>query len=196
MLMIGQKFPTCTTSAVLPDGTIKNDFVIQDYAKGKLCFVFFYPLDFTFVCPTELVAFHKAAAEFDKRGCKLVAISVDSVYSHNAWRKTPLAQGGIGEVDYPMVSDLKREISTQLGILTPGAVTYRASYLLDQDGVVRHCTINDLPLGRNVEEALRMVDALKFFQDNGEVCPANWKQGEKAIKTTSESVGQYLASQH
>jgi peroxiredoxin (alkyl hydroperoxide reductase subunit C) len=196
MFMIGQKFPTCTTAAVMPDGTVNNDFSVATYAKGKPCVVFFYPLDFTFVCPTELVAFHKAMKEFEKRGCKVVSASVDSVFSHSAWRKTPLNKGGIGEVDYPMLSDIKRELSTQLGILTPGAVTYRASYLIDAEGTVRHMVINDLPLGRSVEEMLRMVDALQFHQQHGEVCPANWKQGEQAIKTTSESVGQYLANQH
>lgn len=196
MFMIGQKFPTCTTPAVMADGTINNDFSVATYAKGKPCVVFFYPLDFTFVCPTELVAFHKAMKEFEKRGCKVIAASVDSVFSHSAWRKTPLNQGGIGEVDYPMLSDIKRELSTQLGILTPGAVTYRASYLIDAEGTVRHMVINDLPLGRSVEEMLRMVDALQFHQEHGEVCPANWKQGEKAIKATNESVGQYLASKH
>ena len=196
MVMIGHKFPSCVTPAVMPDGSVNNDFSVTTYAKGKPCVVFFYPLDFTFVCPTELVAFHKAMKEFEKRGCKVVSASVDSVFSHAAWRHTPLNQGGIGEVDYPMLSDIKRELSTQLGILTPGAVTYRASYLIDAEGTVRHMVINDLPLGRSVEEMLRMVDALQFHQEHGEVCPANWKQGEKAIKTTSESVGQYLASKH
>lgn len=191
--MIGQKFPLCTTPAVMPDGTVNDDFSVASYAKGKTCVVFFYPLDFTFVCPTELVAFHKAMKEFEKRGVKVVSASVDSVFSHAAWRQTPLNKGGIGEVDYPMLSDIKRELSTQLGILTPGAVTYRASYLIDAEGTVRHMVINDLPLGRSVEEMLRMVDALQFHQQHGEVCPANWKKGDEAIKTTSESVGEYLA---
>ena len=194
--MVGQKFPEVTLSTVMENGTINDDFKLQDYAKGKYAVVFFYPLDFTFVCPTELVAFDKAMEEFKKRDCVVVGASVDSVFSHNAWRNTALKDGGIGAVSYPLVSDIERKLSDQLGIVATGGVTYRASYLIDKEGVVRHMVINDLPLGRNVGEMLRMVDALDFHEKNGEVCPANWSQGDEAISTTQESVGAYLDKKH
>lgn len=194
--MIGQKFPTTAVNAVMADGTINENFSAPEYGKGGYTVVFFYPLDFTFVCPTEIVAFHKAIKEFEARGCKVVGASVDSHFSHLAWRNTDLAKGGIGEVDFPLLSDLERKISNELGIVAEGGVTYRASYLLDSEGVVRHMVINDLPLGRSVQEMLRMVDALKFHEEHGEVCPANWKEGEEAISPTSESTGDYLARKH
>ena len=194
--MIGHKFPEITTSCVMGDGSIRDDFTVSGFAKGSPAVVFFYPLDFTFVCPTEIVAFDKAAQEFEKRGVKLMGASVDSKFSHLAWRNTSLNKGGIGEISFPLISDLERKLSTELGILAPGGVTYRASYLIDKNGVVRHMVINDLPLGRSVEEMLRMVDALQFHEQHGEVCPANWRQGEEAIKPTSESTGDYLAKKH
>lgn len=194
--MIGQKFPTTTVNAVMANGSINEEFSVSNYADGKYSVVFFYPLDFTFVCPTEILAFNKAASEFEKRGCKLIGASVDSHFSHAAWRDTPLAKGGIGPVDFPLISDMERKLSSELGILADGGVTYRAAYLIDGKGVVRHMVINDLPLGRNVEEMLRMVDALEFFEKNGEVCPANWTQGEEGLQTTSESTGAYLAKKH
>lgn len=191
--MVGQKFPTVTTQAVMENGDINENFSVADYGKDAYTVVFFYPLDFTFVCPTEIIAFHKAMDEFKKRGCKVVAASVDSQFSHAAWRRTALNEGGIGEVDFPMLSDLERKLSNELGILADGGVTYRASYLLDKTGTVRHMVINDLPLGRSVSEMLRMVDALAFHEEHGEVCPANWKKGEEAISATRESTGAYLS---
>ncbi len=191
--MIGQKFPDVTTQAVMEDGTINENFSVTDFGKDSYTVVFFYPLDFTFVCPTEIIAFHKAMDEFKARGCKVVAASVDSQFSHAAWRRTALNDGGIGEVNFPMLSDLERKISNELGILADGGVTYRASYLMDKTGTVRHMVINDLPLGRSVSEMLRMVDALAFHEEHGEVCPANWKKGEEAIDATRESTGAYLA---
>lgn len=193
--MIGQKFPAATTNAVMPDGSFDENFSVANYGSGSPTVVFFYPLDFTFVCPTEIVAFDKAMSEFEQRGCKVIGASVDSHFSHAAWRNTPLNKGGIGPVQFPILSDLKREISEELGILTEG-VTYRASYLLDKDGTVRHMVINDLPLGRSVEEMLRMADALDFHEKHGEVCPANWKQGEKAMKADANSTAAYLSSTH
>lgn len=192
--MVGQKFPNVSTQAVMENGEINDSYNIVEAGKGKYTVVFFYPLDFTFVCPTELVAFNKAMDAFKAKNCNVVAASVDSVFSHAAWRRTPLNEGGIEEVNYPMVSDIERKLSNELGILANGGVTYRASYLLDAEGTVRHMVINDLPLGRSVEEMLRMVDALDFHEKHGEVCPANWKDGEKAISTTRESTGEYLAS--
>jgi len=194
-LMVGSKFPTNTMAAVEGNGTINENFDIKSFAKGEKVVVFFYPLDFTFVCPTEIVAFDKAAEEFAKRGCKLVAVSVDSVFSHNAWRNTPLNEGGIGQVHFPMVSDMERKWGNQLGIIADGGVAYRASYLLDAEGTIRHMVVNDLPLGRSTHEMLRMVDALNFHEKHGEVCPMNWKEGDEAISATSESTAAYLAKQ-
>jgi peroxiredoxin (alkyl hydroperoxide reductase subunit C) len=191
--MIGHKFPSVRVGAVNPDGEIDNDFSVTEYGKDGYTVVFFYPLDFTFVCPTEIVAFHKSVKQFEERGCKVVAASVDSVFSHAAWRRTALNDGGIGEVDFPMVSDMQHKLSSELGILNPDGVTYRASYLLDKEGVVRHMVINDLPLGRSVNEMLRMVDALAFHEQHGEVCPANWKNGEEGMNADRESTGAYLA---
>ena len=195
-VMIGQKFPETTVNAVMEDGGINENFSVSEYGKGGYTVVFFYPLDFTFVCPTEITAFDKAMSEFEKRGCKVVGASVDSHFSHIAWRDTPLSKGGIGQVNFPLMSDMERKISSQLGIVADGGVTYRASYLLDENGVVRHMVCNDLPLGRSVTEMLRMVDALKFHEEHGEVCPANWQEGEEAIQPTSESTGAYLAKKH
>ena len=191
--MVGQKFPTVTTQAVMENGDINENFSVAEFGKDAYTVVFFYPLDITFVCPTEIIAFHKAMDEFKARGCKVVAASVDSQFSHAAWRRTALNEGGIGEVDFPMLSDLERKLSNELGILAEGGVTYRASYLMDKTGTVRHMVINDLPLGRSVSEMLRMVDALQFHEEHGEVCPANWKKGEEAMEATRESTGAYLA---
>ncbi|MCP4356103.1 MAG: peroxiredoxin [Proteobacteria bacterium] len=193
--MVGDKFPANLMSAVDANGIINEEFDITKFAKGEKVVVFFYPLDFTFVCPTEIVAFNKAVEEFAKRGCKLVGVSVDSVYSHNAWRNTALNDGGIGKVDFPLVSDMERTWSDQLGILAEGSVTYRASYLIDEKGTIRHMVINDLPLGRSVSEMLRMVDALNFHEKHGDVCPANWKDGDEAISADKESTAAYLAKQ-
>tara|TARA_R110000868_G_scaffold262401_2_gene521066 strand:+ start:43148 stop:43735 length:588 start_codon:yes stop_codon:yes gene_type:complete len=190
--MVGQKFPTATTPAVMENGDINNDFSVAEFGKGSYTVVFFYPLDFTFVCPTELVAFNKAMSRFEELGCKVVAASVDSVFSHAAWRRTPLNDGGIEAVNYPMLSDIERKLSNELGILADGGVTFRASYLIDKEGTVRHMVINDLPLGRSVEEMLRMVEALDFHETHGEVCPANWKKGEEAMSATKESTQAYL----
>lgn len=193
MFMVGQKFPTVKTAAVMENGDINNDFSVTDYGKGGYTVVFFYPADFTFVCPTEIVAMSEAMGEFRARNTKVVGASVDNVFSHAAWRRTPLNEGGIGNISYPLLSDNERKLSNELGIMANGGVTYRASYLIDKDGVVRHMVVNDLPLGRSVQEMLRMVDALEFHEKHGEVCPANWKKGEEAISATRESTGAYLA---
>lgn len=193
MAMIGDYFPVNSMPAVLADGTIDSNFEFVN--KNGYTVVFFYPLDFTFVCPTELVAFNKALGEFEKRGTKVVGASVDSVHCHAAWRRTPLKDGGIGEIGYPLLSDLNKELCDMLGILNEDGVAYRASYLLDKEGKIRHMVINDLPLGRSVDEMLRMVDALAFFEANGEVCPANWHKGEAGMKATREGTGEYLAKQ-
>ena len=191
--MVNNKFPQVDTPAVMANGEFDENFNIAEYGKGSYTVVFFYPLDFTFVCPTEIVAFNKAMSEFEAKGCKVVGASVDSMFSHAAWRRTPLNEGGIEEVKFPLVSDIERKLSNELGILAEGGVTYRASYLLDKEGNVRHMVINDLPLGRSVSEMLRMVDALSFHEQHGEVCPANWKEGDKAMEANRESTSAYLA---
>lgn len=192
-LMVGQEFPRIPVPAVLPSGEIVDEFKWWEGAESRYTVIFFYPLDFTFVCPTEIVAFDKAVPAFLEQECRLIGGSVDSVFSHHAWRSTPLAKGGIGEVGFPLISDLQRKLSDELGILNAGGVTYRAAYLLDSQGVIRHMVVNDLPLGRSVSEMLRMVDALRFHEENGEVCPANWHRGDEAIAATQDSVSNYLA---
>lgn len=193
MTMIGDKFPLSSLPAVLGDGSISNDYNFIN--SDGYTVVFFYPMDFTFVCPTEIVAFDKMLSDFESRGCKVVGCSVDSVHSHAAWRRTPLNEGGIGELKYPLLSDMQRKLSGQLGILNSDGVTYRASYLLDKNGVIRHMVINDLPLGRSVNEMLRMVDALDFFEEHGDVCPANWQRGEEGMSATREGTAAYLSKQ-
>jgi peroxiredoxin (alkyl hydroperoxide reductase subunit C) len=190
-MMISDFFPMNTLPAVLADGTIDNAYEFVN-SEGYTV-VFFYPLDFTFVCPTELVAFDKALPAFKERGVKVVGASIDSVHCHAAWRRTALKDGGIGEIGYPLLSDMNKELCDMLGILNEDGVAYRASYLLDKEGKIRHMVINDLPLGRSVDEMLRMVDALAFFEKNGEVCPANWHKGDKGMKATREGTGEYLA---
>ena len=190
MMMVGDHFPVTSLPAVLADGSINNDYEFLN--KDGYTVVFFYPADFTFVCPTELVAFDKDMGEFETRNTKVMGVSVDSVHSHAAWRRTPLNQGGIGELNYPLLSDFCRDLSDPLGILNEDGVTYRASYLLDKDGKIRHMVINDLPLGRSVSEMLRMVDALAFYEENGQVCPANWQKGEEGMQATLESTASYL----
>lgn len=192
MSLVTQLAPDFTAEAVLADGCI-DKVTLSDY-RGKYVLLFFYPLDFTFVCPTELVAFDQAEEAFRKRGVQLMSVSVDSVYSHFAWRNTPRKAGGVGALRYPMVADITKTISNEYGVLMNGAVALRGLFLIDRDGVVRHELINDLPLGRSVDEALRMVDALQFFEKHGDVCPANWHEGEEALKPTSEGVASYLGA--
>ncbi len=191
--LVTRPAPDFTAQAVMPDNTI-GDFTLSSL-RGKYVVLFFYPMDFTFVCPTELVAFDRKLDEFKKRGTEVISVSIDSVYSHWAWKNTPRNQGGVGDLAYPMVSDLTKEISRSYGILLDDAVALRGLFLIDRNGIVRHSVVNDMPLGRNVDEALRMVDALKFYEVNGEVCPANWHQGAAGVKATHEGVSDYLAQQ-
>ena len=158
--------------------------------------LFFYPMDFTFVCPSEIIAFDRKLKEFQARNTSVIGVSVDSEYTHFAWRQTPVDKGGIGPVGYPLVSDLTKNIARSYGVLLNDAVALRGLFLIDAHGVVRHALVNDLPLGRSVEEALRMVDALQFHEEHGEVCPANWKQGEKGMKPTADGVADYLAKKY
>jgi peroxiredoxin 2/4 len=189
--LVTKPAPDFTADAVLPDGSFGE--ITLSALKGKYVLLYFYPLDFTFVCPTEILAFDKAIAEFEKRGVQVIGVSIDSKFSHWAWRNTPVEEGGIGQVKYPLVADLTKNIARDYEVLVDDAVALRGLFLIDKAGVIRHAVINDLPLGRSVDEALRMVDALKFVEEHGEVCPANWKPGEDAMAPTAEGVASYLA---
>lgn len=191
-VLVGKTAPDFVAKAVKQNEFIEN-FKLSDY-KGKYIVIFFYPLDFTFVCPTELHAFNDKLQEFKARGVELVGVSVDSHYSHYAWLNTPKSKGGIEGVLYPIVSDITKEISAAYDVLVEGAgVAYRGLFLIDTDFVVRHQVVNDLPLGRSVDEALRMVDALQYFKDHGEVCPANWHKGDKAMVANVDGLNDYFS---
>lgn len=192
-VLVGKKAPDFTAAAVVNGSEMVENFSLADY-KGKEIVLFFYPLDFTFVCPTELHAFQAKLAEFHKRGVEVIAVSVDSQFSHFAWLNTEKKCGGIKGVTYPVVSDLSKSISADYDVLVEGAgIAYRGLFLIDKEGVVRHQVVNDLPLGRSVDEALRMVDALQFFEKYGEVCPANWHEGDKAMKPDQDGLSEYFA---
>ncbi|WP_177421430.1 peroxiredoxin [endosymbiont of Lamellibrachia barhami] len=193
-VLVGREAPDFTAPAVLGDGTIVDAFNFKETIKGKYAVLFFYPLDFTFVCPSELIAFDHRLEEFKKRGVEVVGCSIDSHFTHNAWRNTAINDGGIGAVKYPLVADLDHAICKGYDVETPnGRVAFRGSFLIDKNGVVRHQVINDLPLGRNIDEMLRMIDALQFTEEHGEVCPAGWKEGDAGMKGTPDGVAEYLA---
>jgi len=192
-VLVGKQAPDFTATAVMADGSIKDDFKLSDY-QDKYVVLFFYPLDFTFVCPTELIAFSKRIKEFEDRGVQVIGCSIDSQFTHVAWRNTPVDDGGIGAVNYPLVADVKHQICQAYDVEFENAgVAYRGSFLIDTKGTVRHQVVNDLPLGRNVDEMLRMVDALQFTEKYGEVCPAGWSKGESGMKPDKEGVASYLS---
>jgi len=190
--LVTKEAPDFTAQAVMPDNSFA-EVTLSSY-RGKYVILFFYPLDFTFVCPSEIIAFDKALAKFEERNAQVIGVSVDSHFTHLAWKNTPREQGGIGQVKYPLVADLKKQISNDYGVLFGDEVALRGLFLIDKEGVVRHALINDLPLGRNVDEALRILDALKFHETHGDVCPANWREGEDAMRPTAEGVAEYLAA--
>jgi len=191
-VLVGKQAPDFTVSAVMPDGSIKPDFKLSDF-KGKYVVLFFYPLDFTFVCPTELIAFSKRIKEFEARDVQVIGCSIDSQFTHIAWRNTPVDEGGIGAVSYPLLADVKHAICQAYDVeFEQAGVAFRGSFLIDKDGKVRHQVVNDLPLGRNVDEMLRMVDALQFTEKYGEVCPAGWNKGDEGMKPNAEGVASYL----
>ncbi len=193
-VLVGKPAPDFTSGAVLGNGEIVDGFSLSETIKGKKAVVFFYPLDFTFVCPSELIAFDHRYEEFQKRGVEVIGVSIDSVFTHSAWRNTAINDGGIGAVKYPLVADIKHEICQAYDVEFDAAgVAFRGSFLIDEEGVVRHQVVNDLPLGRNIDEMLRMIDALTFHQDHGEVCPAGWKEGDKGMAASADGVASYLA---
>ena len=190
--LVTKEAPDFEAAAVLGDGRVEETFSLHSL-RGRYAFLLFYPLDFTFVCPTEILAFDKQIDEFNSRECSVVGISVDSPYTHSAWRRTGVKEGGIGPIRFPLVSDMSREIARSYGVLFEDSLALRGLFLLDRESIVRHAVVNDLPLGRSVEEALRMLDALRFHVEHGEVCPANWKKGKEGMKPTTEGVVDYLS---
>src|SRR5690625_2009155 len=193
-VLVGKPAPDFTVAAVLGNGEIVDEFNFHETIKGKKAVLFFYPLDFTFVCPSELIAFDHRIEEFKKRNVEVVGVSIDSQFSHNAWRNTPVNEGGIGPVRYTLAADVKHEICQAYDVESEGGVAFRGSFLIDEEGIVRHLVVNDLPLGRNVDEMLRMVDALAFHQEHGEVCPAGWQEGDAGMKDSPEGVADYLST--
>ena len=193
-VLVGKPAPDFNVAAVLGNGEIVDSYCFSEASKGKYALVFFWPLDFTFVCPSELIAFDHRFEEFQKRGVEVIGVSIDSQFTHNAWRNTTIADGGIGPVKYPLIADVKHEICKAYDVEHPEAgVAFRGSFLIDKAGVVRHQVVNDLPLGRNIDEMLRMVDALQFHEEHGEVCPAQWQKGQVGMQASPEGVAKYLA---
>jgi peroxiredoxin 2/4 len=210
MSLVGKKAPFFKATAVVNGGDFEDNFSLNQYLGKKYVIFFFYPLDFTFVCPTEILAFQDKLEEFEKRNCAIIGCSVDSKFSHWAWLNTPRDKGGIQGVTYPLVADLSKTISENYCVLAGNydyneeglmvfdgvAQAYRGLFLIDKEGIIRHEVVNDMPLGRNIDEALRMLEALTHFEENGEVCPANWEEGDEAMVESHESVSGYLAKHH
>jgi len=191
---IGCKVPDFIAKAVMPDNNIDPKFNLHNYIKGRKCLLFFYPLDFTFVCPSEIIAFHNRLGDFSAKNTKVIGVSVDSHFCHLAWKNVSHSKGGIGNVQFPLVSDLNKTIAAAYGILNEEGIAYRCSVLIDEELIIRHMTINDLPLGRNIDEMLRLIDAWDHFKENGEVCPAGWNKGKAAIQTSQSGIADYLTS--
>ena len=194
--LVNKPAPDFTATAVMPDNSFNDKFSLSSLS-GKYTCLFFYPLDFTFVCPSEIIAFDRKLDEFKKRNCEVVGVSVDSQFTHLAWKNTPVEKGGIGDVKFPLVADLKKQIAADYGVLFEDAgIAFRGLFIIDKVGTVQHALVNNLPLGRNVDEALRVLSALQYHEEHGEVCPANWREGEKAMTPIAEGVASYLAETH
>ena len=193
-VLVGKPAPDFTVAAVLGNGEIVDSYNFAAATKGKYALVFFYPLDFTFVCPSELIALDHKVPEFKARGVEVVGVSIDSQFTHNAWRNTPVDHGGIGPVKYTLAADTKHEIAQAYDVESAGGVAFRGAFIIDQHGVVRSQIVNDLPLGRSMDEILRIFDALQFTEENGEVCPANWKKGDAGMTASPEGVAAYLGA--
>ena len=192
-ILVTREAPDFSAPAVMPNGIIEEQFKLSDL-RGRYVVLFFWPLDFTFVCPTEIIAHDHRIAQFKERHVEVVGISIDSQFTHFAWRNTPVKEGGIGPVQFPIVADISHSITRAYGIEHPDGVALRASFLIDKAGIVQHQVVNNLPLGRNVDEMLRMVDALQFTEEHGEVCPAGWQKGESGMRPTAEGVASYLSA--
>eukprot|EP00918_Siedleckia_nematoides_P054880 GHVU01119837.1.p3 GENE.GHVU01119837.1~~GHVU01119837.1.p3 ORF type:complete len:196 (-),score=44.16 GHVU01119837.1:1307-1894(-) len=190
--LVTKAAPDFKAETVLPDNTFAQ-LTLSEFKGNKHVILFFYPYDFTFVCPSEIIAFDRALEQFDSRGVQVIGVSTDSHFSHLAWKNTPVKEGGIGQIKFPLVSDIDKSISRAFGVLYNESVSLRGLFLIDKEGIVRHSVINDTSLGRSVDEALRIVDALQHHELHGEVCPANWKKGDKAMKPTAEGVSDYLS---
>jgi peroxiredoxin (alkyl hydroperoxide reductase subunit C) len=191
-VLVGKQAPDFTATAVLGNNEIKP-ITFSEVTRGKYAVLFFYPLDFTFVCPSELIAFDHRLEEFKKRNVEVIGVSIDSQFSHFAWKNTPIEKGGIGQVGYTLVADIKHEIAKAYDVEAAGGVAFRGTFLIDKAGVVQHQYINNLPLGRNIDETLRLVDALQFTEEHGEVCPAGWIKGKAGMKASTAGVAEYLA---
>lgn len=192
-VLVGQKAPEFTAAAVLGSGEIVDEFKLAEAIKGKKAVIFFYPLDFTFVCPSELIALDHRMDAFKERGVEVISVSIDSHFTHNAWRNTAINDGGIGPVKYTMAADMNHQISQAYDVESEGGMAFRGAFLIDNKGVVRSQLINDLPLGRNIDELVRLVDALQFHEEHGEVCPAGWQKGDQGMQDNPEGVASYLS---
>lgn len=192
-VLVGKAAPDFTATAVLGNNEI-TDITFSSVAKDKYAVVFFYPLDFTFVCPSELIAFNHRLEEFKKRNVEVLGVSIDSQFSHLAWKNTPVEKGGIGQVGYTLVADVKHEICKAYDVESDDGVAFRGSFLIDRAGIVQHQVVNNLPLGRNIDEMLRMIDALQFTEEHGEVCPAGWSKGKAGMNASPAGVAEYLAN--
>lgn len=193
MVLVGKKAPIFNAPAVLGNGEIVDNYDFAVETKGKYAVIVFYPLDFTFVCPSELIALDKRTAKLKELGVEVISVSIDSHFTHNAWRNTPVNDGGIGPVKYTMVADIAQTIVKDYDVQAEGGMAYRGTFLIDKEGVVRHQVVNDLPLGRNMDEVIRMVEALQFHEQYGEVCPAGWNKGDEGMKASPKGVAEYLA---
>ncbi len=192
-VLVGKQAPDFTVPAVLADGTIVDEFNLAEAIQGKYCLIFFYPLDFTFVCPSELIALDHRMEQFTEKGVEVIGVSIDSHFTHNAWRNTPVDKGGIGQVRYTLAADMRHDIAKAYDVESEGGVAFRGAFLIDKEGVVRSQIVNDLPLGRNMDELIRLVDALQFHEEHGEVCPAGWTKGDKGMNASPDGVASYLA---
>lgn len=191
-VLVGKQAPDFTVPAVLGSGEIVDSFNFSSAIRGKYAVLFFYPLDFTFVCPSELIAFDHRIEDFTSRNVEVVGVSIDSHFTHNAWRNTPVSKGGIGAVRYTLAADLTHSIAKDYDVESSIGVAYRGSFLIDRNGMVRHQVVNDLPLGRNIDEMIRMIDALQFHEEHGEVCPAGWNKGDAGMSASPDGVAEYL----
>lgn len=192
-VLVTKPAPDFTATAVMPDNSFNDSFSLASF-KGKYVVLFFYPLDFTFVCPSEIIAFDHRLKEFTDRNVQVIGVSIDSHFTHLAWKNTPINNGGIGNVQYPLVADISKDITKNYDLYFGPGISLRGSFLIDKEGIVRHQVVNDLPLGRNIDEMLRMIDALQFTETHGEVCPAGWNKGKPAMKASINGVAEYLAS--